>query len=236
MYTTPQDVRDLLGLTNDDAPDAILEEFITKAQNVILHYIQIRVQEEEITLDTSGKTISLTNIFLADTNFDKLINTLDITVYGYVDEDSIDTRTTLSVSTIWPENGILKLTSDASSYDKVTVSYSYYTCAIDWNLLALATAYYAGMLWVAREEFLVPDELTIGNVKVRQRQPWNKLREEFLRIVFHLTEIPMDLVNYKKITVSGRSQVRYAGPGSIIGDVEDKETGTGTYQRDPEAE
>jgi len=235
-YTTPQDIRDLLGLTNDDAKDDILEEFITKSQNIILHYIQVKVIEEEISLDSSGKTIVLTNQFLADTNFDKLINTLDVTVYGYVDEDSIETRTTLSLSTIWPENGILKLSSDASSYGKVTVSYSYYTCSIDWNLVAMATAYYAGMLWVAREEFLVPDELTIGNIKVRQKQPWNKLREEFNRMIFHLTSVPMDLVNYRKMMVSPRSNVRYAGPGTIIGDVEDKETGSGTYQRDPEAE
>lgn len=234
MYTTPQNVRDLLGLTIEDAPDDILEEFITKAQNVLLHYIQVKVIEEEVIPDaTTGTTISLSNQFIADVNFDKNINTLDVTVYGYEDEDSIESRTELSASTIWPENGILKLSADASDYDKVTVTYSYYTCSIDWDLVDMATAYYAGMLWVAREEFLVPDELTIGNVKVRQRQPWNKLREEFLRMVFHLTSVPMDIVNYRKIMVSARSQARYAGPGTIL-DVEDKSTGA--YQRDSEAE
>jgi hypothetical protein len=232
LYTTPQDVRDLLGLEIEDAPDDILEEFISKAQNVLLHYIQVKVIEEDAALDSSGQTISLTYRFIADTNFDKVIDAQDVIVYGYSDADSVESRTTLSVSTIWPENGILKLSSDASNYEKVTVSYSYYTCAIDWDLVAMATAYYAGMLWVAREEFLVPDDLTIGNVKVRQRQPWNKLREEFLRIVFHLTSIPMDLVSYRKMMVSSRSQTRYAGPGNVL-DLED--TGTDAYTRDPEA-
>lgn len=233
MYSTPQDIRDLLGLTNDDAPDAILEEFITKAQNVILHYIQIRVIEEQVVLDSSGKTIELGYRFLADTDFDKEIGTLDVTVYGYVDSANIETRTELDISIVWPENGILKLSADASDYGKLTVSYSYYTCAIDWNLVAMATAYYAGMLWVAREEFLVPDELTIGNVKVRQKQPWDKLRNEFLHMIFHITELPMDLVSYRKIMVSARSTVRYKGPGTILSEEDES---TGEYQRDPEAQ
>lgn len=232
VFTTPQDIRDLLGLTNDDAPDAILEEFILKAQHVLLHYIQIRVLDEQISLDVSGTTFKVNNAFLADTNFDKLINTLDITVYGWVNAESIESRTTLSPSNVWPEQGIVKLGADASSYEKITVSYSYYTCAIDWNLVAMATAYYAGMLWVAREEFLVPDDLTIGNVKVRQKQPWNILRNEFRMIVFHLTEIPMDLVNYRKIMIAPRSSLKYKGPGSII---EAEDEGTGAYIRDPEA-
>lgn len=232
MFTTSQDVRDLLGLTIDDASDDILEEFITKAQNIVLHYIQVRVIEEKVTLDTSGETISLEYQFLADTDFDKQVGTLDVTVYGYPDANNIETRAELDVSSIWPENGILKLSASALDYAKVTVSYSYYTCAVDWNLVAMATAYYAGMLWVAREEFLVPDELTIGNVKVRQKQPWNKLREEFNRMIFHLTEIPIDLVQYRKMMISARSAVKYRGPGQIL-DVED--ASTGANQRDPEA-
>lgn len=224
MYTTPQDIRDLLGLTIDDAHDDILEEFITKAQNILLHYIQVRVQEEEIGLDVTGTTISLVNPYLADRNFDKVVNASDITVYGYVDDESISTRTTLTVSTLWPENGIIRLSADASAYGKVTVSYSYYTCSIDWELVAMAVAYYAGMLWVAREEFLVPEELTIGNVKVRQKQPWDKLRVEFNRMIFHLTEIPMDLVNYRKIMISARSSIRFRGPGTVL-DIEDQGAG-----------
>jgi len=232
IYTTPQDIRDLLGLTIDDAPDPILEEFITKAQEIILHYIQLRVLEEEISLDSSGSTFSLRYPFLADTNFDKVINASDMVVYGWVDSDSIATRTTLGVSTIYPENGIVTLAADSSSYEKITVSYSYYTCAIDWNLVAMATAYYAGMLWVAREEFLVPDELIIGNVKVRQKQPWNRLRDEFLRMIFHLTEIPMDITNYRKIMISPRIARRFRGPGTTY-ELEDESTGK--YTRDSEA-
>lgn len=232
MYTTPQNVRDLLGLTIEQAPDDILEEFIEKAQNVILHHIQIKVQDEVASLDTSGTTFSLDHQFIADTNFDKVINASDVKVYGWVDSDHIETRVELSISTLWPEHGIIKLSEDASSYDQVTVDYSYYTCAIDWNLVEMATAYYAGMLWVAREEYLVPEQLAIGSVRVRQRQPWQQIRNEFLRIVFHLTELPMDIVAYRKIMVSPRSSYRYKGPGATL---EVEESGTSKYVRPEEA-
>lgn len=221
-YTNAQDIRDLLGLTVDEAPDSILDEFIAKAGYVVLHYIQIPIVEEVVELDISGQTIVLSKQFIADNNFDEVVNASDLVVYGYVDEDHVDTRNTLTVSTIFPENGVLKLSADASDYEKVTVSYSYYTCAIDWPLVEMATAYYAGMLWVAREEFLVPEQLIVGNVRVRQKEPWSAIRTEFLKLIYHITEIPMDVVNYKKIMVSPRSTVRFSGPGTTY-EVEDQE-------------
>lgn len=234
LYTTPQDVRDLLGLSVEDADDTILEEFITKAQQVILHYVTIYVDEEEVKLDSSGQTIRLENQYIADVNFDKIIDANDVVVYGYPTDGDVEGRTRLTISAIWPEEGVIKLAQPATNYAKVTASYSYYTCAIDWNLISLATAYYAGMLWVAREEFLVPEQLTIGNVRVRQSQPWDYLRNEFLRIIFHLTSIPMDIVNYRKIMVPSRSKGKYYGPQSILSDVED--TSQDEYTPDPEAQ
>ena len=42
-YCDPEDVRELVGMSEDDAPDDVLLGLIAKAQNVILHYIQISV-------------------------------------------------------------------------------------------------------------------------------------------------------------------------------------------------
>lgn len=215
-FTTEQDIRDLLGLTIDDAPDDVLSPFITKAQYVILHYIQIQIQDEVVSLDTTGTTIALSNQYISDTNFDKVVNASDVKVYGWSDTENVGSRSTLTVSTIYPDHGIVVLSADASSYDQVTVDYSYYTCAIDWNLLGMAAAYYAGMLWVAKEEFLVPEDLTIGNIRVRQKQPWDKLRVEFLRMIYHITSIPMDKTNYRKMMRSARSNEVFAGPGTTI--------------------
>jgi len=223
-YTTAQEIRDLLGLEIDDAPNDVLENFILKAQKVILHYIQIQVLDEEIALDISGTTFSLSHKFLADTNFDQVIDSNDLEMYGWTDSSNIETRTKLTASTLWPDQGIVKLDADASGYEKVTVSYSYYTCKIDWDLIGMASAYYAGMLWVAKEEFLVPEELTIGNVRVRQRQPWERLRNEFLRMIYHATSIPMDIVAYRKIMRSPRLHGKFLGPGTTY-ELDEDQTG-----------
>jgi len=213
-YTHPQDVRDLLGLDVDQAEDSLLAEFLTKAQYVVLKYVQVSVIDEEVDLDSSGTTFSVANAFIADIDFDASVGTADIKVYGWSDADHIDSRVELTVSTLWPNQGLIKLSADASGYEKITIDYSYYTAAIDWNLMGMATAYYAGMLWVAREEFLVPDELTIGGIRVKQKQPWDKIRAEFLRLIYHMTQLPMDRVTYDKMVISGRSGEKYAGPGT----------------------
>jgi len=217
MYGTAQDVRDLLGITIDDADDSILEEFLDKAQRVILHYIQVEVHDEEMTGNINGtnNTFVAKHPWPADTNFDKVIDTSDFKIYGWTKASDPSTKVELSVSTFYPQFAKFVLTeAPSTTYKKITIDYSYYTKAIDWDLVSLATCYYAGMLWVARELYLVPEDLTIGNVRVRNRQPWERLREEFLRIVFHLTKLPMDKVSYEKIMRSPRRPWKYKGPGT----------------------
>ena len=218
MYTTPQEIRDLLGLTVEDVDDSILEEFIDKAQKILLKYIAVQVIDEEMTGSINGvnTTFSVSHKFIADVDFDKQVTTSDFKIYGWKKSNDPSSKVELSVSTFYPEYGIFVLSSPPSSdtYKKITCDYSYYTCKIDWDLVNMATAYYAGMLWVARELYLVPETLAIGNVRVRNRQPWERLREEFLRIVFHLTKLPMDKVSYEKIMRSPRRPWKYKGPGT----------------------
>jgi len=225
LYTTPQEIRDLLGLTVEDADDSILEEFIDKAQKILLKYITVQVIDEEMTGSINGTntTFSVSHKFIADIDFDKQITTSDFKIYGWKDSDDPGTKVELSVSTFYPEYGIFVLSSPPSSdtYEKITCDYSYYTCKIDWDLVNMATAYYAGMLWVARELYLVPETLAIGNVRVRTNQPWEKLRTEFKRIIYHLTALPMDIVSYRKIVRAGRFPYVYRGPGTTY-EIEEK--------------
>jgi len=217
-YTTPEDVRDLIGLDPEDAPDNILEDFIEKAQYVVLHHIQTSVRDEVVTLDTTGNTFSVKNPFIADTNFDEAINSLDVHVYGWVDSSNPISKAELTISTILPDYGFIVITGGTVnlSYEQVTVDYSYYTCDLDWNLLEMATAYYAGMLYVAKEECLVPEDVVIGNIRLRDRRSrsWQRLREEFDRLIFHITAVPIDLVKYRKMVLSPREERRFAGPGT----------------------
>lgn len=216
-YTTPQNIRDILGLEPEDVTDEILDEFIDKAQRVLLHYVQIAVLDETPTgnVDGSNNTFQTIHPFFADIDFDQSISTLDFTIYGWTDEDDPSTKKALSVSTFYPTYGMIVLsTAPAATTEKITVDYSYYTQSIDWDLVELATRYYAAKMYVAREMFLVPDQLTIGNIKIRQNQPWERLHNEFLRIIYHLTTIPMDIVNYSKLVMSPRKKISYTGPGT----------------------
>jgi len=219
MYATAQDVRDILGIDVEDAEDHVLEEFIERAQRQVIKYIQVEVLDEEASGNINGtnNTFTVKNKFFADTNFDMKITTDDFKVYGWTDSDDPSTKVELSVSTFYPTYGMIVLsTAPSTDYKKITVDYSYYTKAIDWELLKQATTYLAATLFVAREYFLVPVSYTLGGISVRNNQPWDRLREEFLRTVKLLTSIPMDKVNYIKKVRSPRMKRRYKGPGTTL--------------------
>lgn len=219
MYTTPQEIRDLLGVSIEDAPDDILEEFIDKAQHVVIKYWQVEVKDEVMSgsINGSNNTFSVSNKFIADTNFDKKITTDDFKIYLWTDASDPGSRTEATLSTFYPEHGKFVLSSAPSTnIKKITIDYSYYTKAIDWDLVNLATAYYASMLWIAREQYLVPEEFTIGGLRVRNRQPWERLREEFFRMVNRITAVPMDYVRYEKMVLAPRIKGRMRGPGTLV--------------------
>jgi len=219
-YTDAEEIRKILGITIDDAKDDVLDDFIQKAQKVLLHYIQIQVIDEEMdgSINGSNTTFTCTNKFIADTNYDKAITTSDFTINGWTDEDDPTSKVTLTVSTFDAVNGFFKLATapDCSTYDTVTITYSYYTCKIDWDMVELATTYYAAMLWAAKELYLVPEDLVIGNIRIRNKRdmPYEKLRMEFLRIVNIITALPMDVNTYRKIMRSPRSSDILYGPGT----------------------
>lgn len=207
-WTNPQDVRDLLGVEIEDASDAILEEFISYAQEYLKKFIQIDVIDGKLSGDLDGvnNTFSTEHPFFADTTGDTLITTEDFTVWGWKDEDDPFKREELTVSTFDPLRGIIVLSSapDPDTYEKLTCDYSYYTKKINWKLLSLATAWKAAELWVKREEYLVPESWSIGNKRISQRQPWKYFEVEVRRLVDKLTALPMDVTSYRKLVFRPR--------------------------------
>lgn len=208
MYTNPQNVRDLLGVDIETANDSILEEFIEYAQNYIRKYIQVKVIDETLSGNVNGSnsTFSTEYAYWADISGNTLITTEDFTVYGWKDRTNPFTRAKLSINTFDPLRGLVVLTEapDPDVYDKLTVDYSYYTKAIDWDLLALATAWKAAEIWVKREEFLVPETWALGGKRITSRRPWRYFEIEVNRIIDKLRALPMTKVAYKKLVFRPR--------------------------------
>ncbi|RLJ10169.1 MAG: hypothetical protein DRP15_00925 [Candidatus Aenigmatarchaeota archaeon] len=219
MYTTPQDVRDLLGVSIEDASDEILKEFIEKAQRVVLKHITVKVKDEVMSGSINGQnnTFSVSNKYLADVDFDEQVTTSDFKIYGWKDADDPGTKVELTCSTFYPEYGIFVLSEapDPNTYEILTCDYSYYTCQIDWTLVELATAYYAAFLWVARELFLVPEEWALGNLRIRQREPRRHYRTEFYNIIKYLRRLPMDMTSYRKMVTTPRVRGEFTGPRTL---------------------
>jgi len=209
-YTNPQNVRDLLGVDLDAADDSILEEFIDYAQRYIRSYIQVQVIDGKLSgnIDGENNTFSTEHAFFADVSGDTLITTADFTVYGWKKNFEKDPlrREELTVSTFDPTHGVIVLASapDPDEYGKITIDYSYYTKAINWEMLSLATAWKAAELWVKREEFLVPESWSIGNKRITQRQPWKYYEIEVNRILDKIRALPMTKVDYKKLVFRPR--------------------------------
>lgn len=208
MYTTQQDVRDLLGLTIDEASDTLLEEFINYAQELIRVYIQSPTIDGKLEGNLNGinTTFSTEHCYFADTSGDTSITTADFKVYGWKDSSDSFSRDELSINTFDPLRGIIVLENAPSkdTYKKLTIDYSYYTKGINWELLALATAWKTAEIWVKREEFLVPESWAIGSKRIIQRQPWKYFEIEFNRVMNKLRVLPMSVVAYKKLVFRPR--------------------------------
>jgi len=219
VYATPQDVRDIIGLEREDADDEILEKFIVRAQNVVIKYIQVREKDEVMSGSVNGTntTFSVSNPYIADTNFDEEITTDDFTIYGWGKAGHPDTKTELTCSTFYPEDGIFVLSSapDSNTYKQITCDYSWYVSRVDWTLVEMATAYYAAFLFVARELYLVPESWGLGNLRIRRTEPWKLLREDFYKVIDLLVMYPMDKVSYRKMMVAPRKRFKFFGPGTV---------------------
>ena len=212
-YTTEQDVRDILGVNLDDASDDILREFISKAQVIVLKHIQVPIMNELMdgTIDGTNNSFTIDGApFIADRNYDKQITKADIEVYTWTDADDEATKNSVTVQTFYPDTGLVILeTAPGTTVEQVTISYSYYTCKIDWDLVSLATSYYAAMMWVGRELYLVPERVFLGELRLQRSkgEPWETFRREFRRIIDLIVALPMEKVEYDKMVTDPRDTV-----------------------------
>ena len=203
-YGTPDLVRTLLGVTETDAPDEILEDFLEYGTKLFNKHVVSVVKGEDLTQDGTLENYFLVeNPFIADANFDKTINQNDVTAY-YLDDNN--TKHVLTVSSIDGSTGQVILATVPASTMDVQIDYSYYISEIDWDLVDLATSYYAAFMWAGKELYLVPPRFYLGNLRINLQEPWMNYKKMFDEICRLIVSRPIDKVKYDKMTLFPRSE------------------------------
>lgn len=185
-YSNPEEARREIGLKPGDVEDTDLEPFLDRAQREVLDQIAI-YQFDEVTTgacDGSNTTFQLKHYPIADSNFDKLINTLDVELYKWGDTSEIETRETVSMSTLYPDHGIAIVSSaPASTYDVVVANYWYYPRHIKLNRIHKAVALLAGYYYVRSELLLLPSRWAQGAYRFERGTPSEDLLKEYYRVL-----------------------------------------------------
>jgi len=185
MLTTPDKVREYIGLTSSDAPDNLLEQYIARAQREFLNDVAVYVRDDTLTgnIDGVNSTFWLTYPHVADRNFDGEVDEEDIKVYKWGKAGSLDLRETVTVASFDPVYGKVVLSeAPASTYDVVTATYYYYPREIDENLIPEAVACLAAFYYVMREFLLIPERLSHGAYRFSHARPYMVLLDQYYRI------------------------------------------------------
>mgnify|MGYP000194446481 CR=1 FL=1 len=182
-YCTVDDITKLTKISGDVDYDT-LQYYIDKATEVIIADLTIKEVDEVPSGSLTGTTFSVDYYPIADTNGDKTVDASDVTVYGWVDKTDPSTKEELTVSTVLSRDGKIVLASAPSSYEKVTVDYSWTPHKdINWDLVSMACAYYATYLFVIREYGLIPEKYAHGAIRFTHARPWTHYLEEYYNIM-----------------------------------------------------
>jgi hypothetical protein len=209
MWTQPDRVRKYIGLDASDVSDEDLSDYITKAQEELFDQISVYAFEEVMSgdIDGSNTTFTVSNPYIADSNFDLVADSLDVEVYKWGTYGSIDTMSTIGVSTIYPDRGLIVLnTPPESTIEAVTCSYYFYPRKLNLNRLEDVTALLAAYYYVRTEMLLVPKQWMHGAYRFIKGTPAEELLQEYYRNL----EILLGRMHKKKV----HGEVEFAREGS----------------------
>lgn len=179
-YNTWLDVKRICGL-EDSVTEEELKTFITKADQAIIEKITVKVRDEVPSgnIDGSNQEFWLEHYPIADINADAQVQgyedgvctqaNADFHVYLWTDADDVDTKTEVQVinSKCDMLRGRIYLkTAPATTYEQITVDYSYYPNDINFEILKLCAALYAGYLYTLSKYSLYPRKLKLGSLTV----------------------------------------------------------------------
>ena len=180
MYATGEDLKRIVDIAKD-AEESVLDYYLAKATQKVIQDIFVRVIDEKLTgnIDGVNNTFEVSKVPMADFDGDKIVGTADVTVVAWGDSDDPATKATLDVSQVYGREGKIVLSSAPSStYDLITADYSYTLHEhIDWEMVELATSYWAAYLYVLREMALIPEQYALGPTRFRHARPYLLYRE-----------------------------------------------------------
>ncbi len=186
-------IRSVVDILSTEISDAGLEVHSARAKEMVLKDISsYRIHEEMTDLngftpnkDGSNKKFYVQNVPVADTDFDLMVDGDDLTVYEWSDQDDETTATSVDVTSVNVDTGLIQLTTaPASSVEKVTCSYRFHFNQINSTILQIATAMLAGLLWIQKDRILMPDRVSVGAYKWQYTSPaYKKLYEQYLRTI-----------------------------------------------------
>jgi len=193
MWTTPDKVRSLLGLSVSDVEDRVLNKYIEDAQKEMLRQIALYARGDTLSGNINGTNTTFTTSYapIADSNFDLVVDKNDITVYGMTDTSDPFSTVSLTVSSIDAYTGKIVMSSAPSSdYEALVAYYYYYPCTIDSNLIPTACAYLAGYKYVLAEYLLIPAQFYHGAYRFKLGEPWTLLRQEYEKLIDLILSYP----------------------------------------------
>ena len=199
-YCSVEDVRDATSISSSQLTDTEVAKIITFASNQINAEMQIHHEEEEVTeiddekendIDGSNTTFYTRFFPVGDLNNDFEVDENDIEVYSI---DSEGTRTTLTVTTVYPSTGKFILSSaPASTIAKLLITYKQSQLRLDRSnlhpLVKTACTLLAGAWAFSKLNTGKSPHWRIGNTLViRDTQAYNTMMHRYQAILASIND------------------------------------------------
>jgi hypothetical protein len=204
MWTDYDHVRRYLALTDEEVPDSDLEMFIEDAQRNMLRDIASKVTDEEPSgsINGSNTTFELDHKYIADMNFNSSVDASDVQVYGWTDEDDPSTKSSLSVSTIYPAYAkIVLTTAPPSTYEKITVDYYYHSGPVNLEEFSDACACLAAYGYALSEISMMPDQWMHGAYRFTKGNSYKELYDLYIHKIDRINARMSDRAEHDTMTL-----------------------------------
>ena len=189
-YCLTSDVRLLTGLTDTDISNHDLQELINLSSTMMVEDLTIAVTDEEPTGSINGvnNTFEIDKYPIADTNADKTVSSLDVTVYGWTIRDDPSTKSTIAVSNVYSRDGIIiTATAPSTSIKQITVDYSFtIEESLNWELIKVACVYLTAYLFSIKKFTLMPTTMARGPIRFHYNV---KPYDEYLKKYDHMLSL-----------------------------------------------